>query len=83
MGGRQEASCLVTVVRTADESRAAYPGRGAVLKKDPISVAVAALVVLAVVQALLCLLARYAVLLVVVGLLVLIGRAVWIYSSRL
>ena len=45
--------------------------------------AVAALLVLVVVQALLCLLARYAVLLVVLGLLVLIGRVVWIYSRRL
>jgi hypothetical protein len=54
-----------------------------VLKKDPISVAVAALLVLVVVQALLCLWARYAVLLVVLGLLVLIGRAAWIYSRRL
>jgi uncharacterized membrane protein len=53
------------------------------MKKDPVAVAVAAVVGLAVVQALLCLLARYAVLSVVLGLLVLIGRVVWIYSSRL
>ena len=42
-----------------------------------------AVVALVVIQTLLCLLARYAVLLVVLGLLVLIGRVVWIYSSRL
>jgi hypothetical protein len=54
-----------------------------VMKRDPVSVAVAALLVLVVVQALLCLLARYAVLLSVLGLVVLIGRVVWIYSSRL
>ena len=53
------------------------------LKRDPVSLAVAALVALVVVQTLLCLLARYAVLLVVLGLLVLIGRVVWIYSRRL
>ena len=53
------------------------------MKKDPVSVAVAGLLLLVIVQALLCLLARYVVLLVVLGVFVLIGRAVWIYSSRL
>jgi hypothetical protein len=53
------------------------------LKKDPVSLAVAAVLALVVIQTLLCLLARYAVLLVTVGLLVLIGRVVWIHSRRL
>ena len=51
------------------------------LKRDPVSLVIAAVVALVVIQTLLCLLARYAVLLVVLGLLVLIGRVVWIYSS--
>ncbi len=52
------------------------------LKRDPVSLVVAGLVALVIVQTLLCLLAGYAAALVVLGLLVL-GRVVWNYSRRL
>jgi len=53
------------------------------VKRDPVSLVVASVLALVVIETLLCLLARYAVLLVVLGLLVLIGRVVWMYSRRL